>query len=117
MSTRITTFSERLKQGMKEKGLKAADLSRLSGVSESMISSYRSGRFEAAQTNLQKLAETMDVSIPWLMGYDVPMGRYRLPVPQGKIDGIAAKLERLTENQLSIIEQLVDNFLNGGVSE
>lgn len=113
MSTRMTTFSERLKQGMKEKGLKAADLSRMSGVSESMISSYRSGRFEATQTNLQKLAETLDVSIPWLMGYDVPMGYYSLPAPRHKVDRIAAKLERLTESQLDIIEQITENFLGG----
>lgn len=112
MSTRVTTFSERLKQGLKEKGLKAADLSRMSGVSESIISNYRAGRFEASQVNLQKIAEAMDVSIPWLMGYDVPMGRYRLPVPQGKTEQIAAKLPQLSESQLAIVDMLIDDFLS-----
>lgn len=113
MSERIAKFSERLKQGMKEKGLKAAELSRLSGVSESMISSYRAGRFEAAQTNLQKIAEALDVSIPWLMGYPVPMGRYNVPRPTGKVEQIAAKLHELTEGQLDIIQMLVDDFIGG----
>lgn len=111
MSRRITTFADRLKKGMNEKGIKAADLSRRSGVSESMISNYRAGRFEAAQVNLQKLAEALDVSIPWLMGYDVPMGKYEFNETQNKKNEIAEKLETLTPEQREVVETLIDTLL------
>ena len=77
MSETNSTFSERLKQGMIEKGIKQRDLARITGISEGTISNYRSGRFKAAQVNLQKLAQALNVSIPWLMGYDVPSRRER----------------------------------------
>lgn len=112
MSNRISTFSDRLKQGMIEKDIKAVDLAKRSGVSESMISNYRAGRFEAAQVNLQKLAEALNVSIAWLMGYDVPIGVYEFNDPKNKMELILSKLERLTPEQLELVERLVDNLLS-----
>lgn len=76
MDERITTFAERLQEALEIRGMKAVDLANKSGVPQSEISSYKSGRYAASQKNLQRLAEALDVSIPWLMGFDVPVGRY-----------------------------------------
>ena len=111
MSEKVSTFPDRLKWAMNEKAIKAVDLSRLSGISESMISCYRSGRYIATQVNLQKLAEALDVSIPWLMGYDVPMGKYDFVPMRTKQDILLSKLEALTPSQLDIVEKLIDTFL------
>lgn len=111
MSERVTTFADRLKIGMKEKNIKAVDLAKRSGVSESMISNYRAGRFTAAQDNTQKIAEALDVSIPWLMGFDVPMGSYEFN-GTSKFDDVLAKLSKLTASQLSVVEDLIDALIN-----
>lgn len=114
MSERIQTFAERLKFGMNEKGIAAVDLSRKSGVSESMISNYRAGRYEATQVNLQKLAEALDVSIAWLMGYDVAIGHYDAVsiLAHTQAERIKNKIDQLSKHQLDIIESLIDQFKN-----
>lgn len=111
MSKRISTFADRLKIGMKEKGFKAVDLAKRSGVSESMISNYRAGRFKASQDNTQKLAEALNVSISWLMGFDVPMGSYEFNGTV-EIEPILTKLKKLSPSQLSVVEDLIDALIN-----
>ena len=44
MSKIVTTFSERLKESLKLKNIKAIELAQLSGISRGAISSYLSGR-------------------------------------------------------------------------
>ena len=65
-------FKDRLIQALAEKDMTAADLSRLSGIGEGAISQYKSGAYKASQRNLEKIANALGVSIPWLMGYEVP---------------------------------------------
>lgn len=77
MEERIATFGARLCEAMNRQNIKSVDLARISGVSQSDISNYRAGRYEASQVKLQKLAEALDVSIPWLMGFDVPLTSYQ----------------------------------------
>lgn len=86
MNARIATFAERLHEAMDTRGIKSVELAKVSGVSQSDISNYRAGRYEASQLNLQKLAEALDVDIPWLMGFDVPVGRYRDAQKKDPID-------------------------------
>lgn len=109
MSVRVATFSDRLKEGMNIRKMRSVDLARRSDLSESLISNYRSGRFEAAQVNLQKLAEALDVSIAWLMGYDVPMGAYT--ARETSSTSLLSKLRLLSPSQLAAVEAVVDSFL------
>lgn len=113
MSEKIAAFSDRLKEGMTEKGMTARKLSKLSGLSESIISNYRAGRFEATQVNLQKLAESLDVSLPWLMGYDVPIGCYNItPETQTESERLAQRIAGLTESQRNVISMMLDAFVS-----
>lgn len=105
MEPRITTFAERLKEAMRLRGVTASELSRMTGIGESDISRYRSAKYEAAQDNLQKLAEALDVSIPWLMGFDVPMSTYQRVV-SGDIDTDAFR-NRMHE-EYGVLFDLVD---------
>lgn len=68
-------FKDRLNKALEVRGLKPADLAKQSGVSEAAISQYRRGGYKASQNNLEKIAGALRVSIPWLMGADVPMER------------------------------------------
>ena len=73
MKEKIDNFSNRLKKAMELKNIKAVSLSEKSGVDKSKISSYLSGRYKANQDTLFILANALDVSPSWLMGFDVPM--------------------------------------------
>lgn len=66
----MATFRERLEIALKNSGLSAADLSRVTGINEGAISQYRKGAYKASQRTLEKLAGALSVSIPWLMGLD-----------------------------------------------
>ena len=71
----MATFQERLEEAISLRDLSPAELSRISGVNEGSISQYRSGAYKASQRSLEKLSKALNVSIPWLMGADVPMER------------------------------------------
>ena len=66
-------FRDRLDEAMRIRGMTAAELARTSKVNEGAISQYRAGKYKASQRSLDKLARALQVSIPWLMGADVPM--------------------------------------------
>lgn len=68
-------FKDRLNQALNIRNMTAAELSRLSKVNEGAISQYKKGAYKATQENLDRLAKTLNVSVAWLMGADVPMER------------------------------------------
>lgn len=76
----MATFSERLNEIMKLRGIDQAGLTRLTGIDKSSISSYVHGKYRANQDKLYLLAKALNVNETWLMGYDVPMQRSMLPV-------------------------------------
>lgn len=71
----MATFSERLAEAIAIRNLKNTQLAQRSGVSKGTISNYLSGRYEAKQNNVYKLALALNVDEAWLMGKDVPMAR------------------------------------------
>lgn len=66
-------FSNRLQKAMQMRNIKASELSEKANIPKSAISQYLSGLYEAKQKSIFKLANVLDVSEGWLMGYDVPM--------------------------------------------
>lgn len=70
-----STTSERLHEIMKEKGIKQADLARMTGISRGAISNYVLGRYEPKSDIINKFAKVLNCSEMWLWGYDVPMKR------------------------------------------
>lgn len=71
----MQTFSQRMKEALRLKGLKQSDISRMTGLDKSLISNYLAGKYKAKQDNLYSIAKALNVSEAWLMGYDVPMER------------------------------------------
>lgn len=81
--------SERLKQIMKERGLKQADIVRAAQpfckkynviLGKNTLSQYVSGKSEPGQEKLTILGLALNVSEAWLMGYDVPVERNIAPI-------------------------------------
>lgn len=69
----MIAFKDRLKDALDLKNITAADLSRMSGIDEGTLSNYKKGKYVPKQRKLEAIAVALNVSIPWLMGADVPM--------------------------------------------
>lgn len=78
----MADFKDRLKLALEVKNMSAAELSRLSGIDEGTLSNYKKGKYEPKQRKLETIANSLNVSIAWLMGADVPMEKeYKLATP------------------------------------
>ncbi len=73
--SKTSSTSERLKEAMRMRQLKQADLARATGLAKGGISNYVTGRYEPKSDVISKLAKALDCSEMWLWGYDVPMER------------------------------------------
>lgn len=85
MASKVASFSQRLRAGLERSGMTQAELSVRSGISKSSISRYVKGDWEGKQEAVYSIAQVLKVSVPWLMGYDVPMTdpEAENPVPTG----------------------------------
>ena len=66
---------DRLRQAMDLRGLRATDLVEKTGIPKGTISYYLSGKTEPKSDRLYILAQVLNVSEAWLLGYDVAMNR------------------------------------------
>ena len=67
---KISTFSKRLLLAMNIRSISQTKLSQLSNINKSLICDYLKDRYIAKQDKLEKLANALNVSPVWLMGYD-----------------------------------------------
>lgn len=63
-------FIKRLTYLLNKKGLKPADLSRLTGIRASSISDWLTGKYTPKQDKIALIADVLGVSAAWLMGYE-----------------------------------------------
>ena len=68
---KVSSFAERLKDQLNEKGLSSAELSRLTGIDRSLISHYVHGNKFPKIDNVRRIANVLYVSPEWLEGYNV----------------------------------------------
>ena len=72
---RVTTCSDRLKEGLRIRGMKQSDLCKATKIPKSAMSQYLGGIYEPKQDRIYLISKALNVSEAWLMGYDVPMER------------------------------------------
>ena len=91
---KMKTISERLKEALKIRHMKAIELSRMTGIDRGSISNYIYGRYEPKQKAIYLMSQALNVNEAWLMGHDVDMYRPSdKPTSTGTvrlIDGVAA---------------------------
>ncbi len=68
----MQNFQKRLVAAMQERGVRATDLARETGLSKARISQYVNGRYIPKSDAILLIAEVLQVSPLWLMGEDVP---------------------------------------------
>lgn len=92
-------FKKRLKEALDMKGIRPIALSKATGISKSLISRYLSGEVVPTQDKFQDIADYLNISYGWLLGYDVPMQneeRSHFELRQK----IGEELEKATNDQL-----------------
>lgn len=117
------TLAERLREALNSKRLRAADLCEMAGVPKSAVSYYLAGKSEPKADRLYKIAQALQVSEAWLMGYAVPMQRTggqkkndrlaRLVVrmrSDKNFYGLVDMLDGLSPEQLDSVRRLVAAF-------
>lgn len=89
---RVAEFKDRLKEVLDRKGLRAVDLMEMTGVPKSAISFYMAGKSKPKADRIYIIAQALDISEAWLLGYDVPMAR---SIESKKNDQLAKLIVRL----------------------
>ena len=84
---KTSTTSQRLKEAMRIRNMKQADLARSTGLAKGGISNYVTGRYEPKSDIISKLAKALNCSEMWLWGYDVPMERdKKIPIEESDLN-------------------------------
>ena len=65
-------FIERLNSILQKRNLSQADLSKMPGIRSSSISDWLNGKYEPKQDKIAIIADALNVSPVWLIGYDEP---------------------------------------------
>lgn len=69
----IDSFAKRLRKAMELKGWTQSKLCEVTKLDKSLISNYLSGKYKPKQDKIVILSKALDVSEPWLMGFDISM--------------------------------------------
>ena len=116
-------FKDRLKQAMEFRNVKAVDLCERGNIPKSAMSYYISGRSEPKDERIYILAKLLDVSEPWLLGYDVPMERETTQKEHDELSALNKRIKKdpdfrrlviqinhLNQGQLEAINNLLTEF-------
>ena len=108
------TCGKRIEKALAIRDMKQSDLCKLAGVPKSSLSLYLKGAYEPKQDKIYKMANALNVSEMWLMGYDVPMERQKKSIPAEFTDAERIMLElfkRIPEMQQKILIQMIRDGL------
>ena len=93
---RQETIAVRIKKALKIKGMRQAELCKLANIPKSSLSQYLNGDFEPKQDRIYLMAQVLNVSEAWLMGFDVPMERQAKKLP--------SDIKELTEGERMLLD-------------
>ena len=94
----------RIKEAMELRNLNQTDIVERTNIKKSALSQYISGKITPRQNAIDELSKVLNVSEPWLMGYDVPMKRTVLKkeTQKSKTDNVNLTPEQEAELQYII---------------
>ena len=87
-------IKDRLREALSIRKMKAVDLVEASGVPKSAISFYLAGKSKPKADRLYTIAQVLDVSEAWLLGYDVPMERSQEAKKNDQLVTLVAKMRK-----------------------
>lgn len=109
MSEKKAELKDRLQHALNIREKKSVDLVRDLNIPKSAVSQYLSGKSQNMDSErLYSICKYLDVSEPWMLGFDVPMER-KIEKKNDIIVDIVTRL-RTDEDFLSLVETM--NTLN-----
>lgn len=106
----VVDFGIRLKQALKTRNMNQTKLSELSGINNSTISEYISGKYEPNRTRIAEFSKILNVDEVWLMGYDVPMIKESVPLTLYEKKQLLENIEKEYRNQNKNIATLCSEY-------
>lgn len=99
----------RIKQAMELRNMNQTDIVEKTNIKKSALSQYISGKINPRQNAIEELSKVLNVSEPWLMGYNVPMERCTIKRKSENSDFIlsnGAEYEiKITKGKITIYEK------------
>lgn len=104
----------RIREGLKLRDMTQGDLCRITGIPKSAMSQYCRGSFAPKQDRTGAIAEALNVSEAWLMGFDVPMERKAPTSPEEgrRFDEVSELFGRLTATEQALIISQIKGILS-----
>lgn len=106
-----STTSERLREIMRDRNIKQAELARMTGISRGAVSNYVIGRYEPKSDIINKFAKALNCSGMWLWGYDVPLQKQKLSTEEPKLtDGEKAIIDlfrQIPESKQALVIEMI----------
>ena len=107
---------KRIEKALIIRKMKQSELCKLANVPKSSLCLYLKGAYEPKQDRIFKMANVLNVSESWLMGYDVPMNNeelgYTLPIDLTACEKIMLDLFRqIPESQQQMLIRVIRGAL------
>ena len=91
---RKAELKDRLQEAIDMAGMRPIDLCDKTGIPKSMLSYYLNGKTKPKADRLHIIAQALDVSEAWLLGYDVPKSRTAEQKRNDELVQVIAKLRK-----------------------
>lgn len=92
---KVESCGKRIEKALAIRKMKQSELCKLAGIPKSSLSLYLKGAYEPKQDKIYKIANALNVSEMWLMGYDVSMH---------KVDTTPTNAAELTSTERIMLE-------------
>lgn len=104
MGEKKAELKNRLQAALDFRGKKSVDLVKDLKIPKSAISQYLSGKSQNMDSErLYSICKYLDVSEPWMMGYDVPMERHKALIEENPVGMAERHFEILMDEDLAEI--------------
>lgn len=108
----IYIIKDRLNEAMVLRSMTAAELSSKTGLNRSSVSRYLSGKSIPRSLAIGKMAQALNVSPAWVLGYDVPM-ESKETQPTIEVHKLSPEnLARLTAYYQALLDSQGDDHAN-----
>lgn len=103
----VAELKDRLRKALDVRGMKAVELCERTGIPQGAVSYYLAGKSQPKANRLYTIAQALDVSEAWLMGYDVPMARSLESKKNDQLSSLIVRL-RNDEKLYNLVVMLAD---------
>lgn len=108
------TCAQRIREGLTARDMTQADLCRLTGIKKSAMSQYVNGGLVPRQDRTYLIAQALNVSEAWLMGFNVAMEREAPASPEEseRIKEFSQVFGKLTADEQALIIAQIKGILS-----